>query len=166
MAHSGRRCSAGAVGIFGQLCSLGQAPLFGAGWLWGNHNPPWRGLGTTQASPEQDSAVPRGEGTSPPSCLALPGLGAKQGLSSWDGAREEPAGAEPDPLWLLVLAWAAPKTSRLPCCWFWSSIPPCSASSTGCPRGQQSPAGLLLDGSDSLCLLKITCTYPLVPPYM
>lgn len=35
-----QRCSAGAVGIFGQLCSLGQAPLFGAGWLWGNHNPP------------------------------------------------------------------------------------------------------------------------------
>lgn len=128
--------------------------------------PPWRGLGTTQAFPEQDSAVPRGEGTSSPSCLALPGLGAKQGLSSWDGAREEPAGAEPDPVWLFVLAWAAPKTSRLPCCWFWSSIPPCSASSTGCPRGQQSPAGLLLDGSDSLCLLKITCTYPLVPPYM
>lgn len=64
-------------------------------------------------------------------------------------------------------------SSCLLCCWWWwLSIPSSLLWLTvlqpgrppgwpGCPpRASQ---GVLLDSSDSLCLLKITCTYPSVP---
>lgn len=92
--------------VFLQHTAAGLWALLGSSAPWGKlPSLVQDGSGVTTTPPERfrdysgipragssPAAVPRGEGTSPPSCLALPGLRAKQGLSSWDGARENQQG--------------------------------------------------------------------------